>query len=393
MQHLLSLNAGVKSDFSQVGKVITVYPPSAEIAVRLAARLHRLTAGFPAPVIPYDKRLRERSNVYYRYGAFAASRTKVRGKFRDTIRGAGGRLVIDRRQPGSAAPPWLNDPFRNSRSEADRGSNTPLETDYRSYIALVQRGRGGTYRATDISSGRSRPCIIKEGRRHGEADLWGFDGYSRVKREAEFLRSVAKKIAAVPLLKRTFRANGEFYLVEETIRGRLLSEIIAGRQPISRTRILRYCASMVQILADIHAAGWTWRDCKPANFICEPGGNLRPIDFEWACRISEPEPLTFMTPGYIPRFRRVTSQQIDFYALSSSLMVLITRKDSPTKAVKTFGKAARKLNLPRRLIAIVRSLRRANSKPELLQFAVAELKKLENQRPSARNLSRNLTPR
>src|SRR6267154_1825559 len=64
------LNSGLSYNYSQVGKIITVYPGSDDEAVFLAQRLHRLTYGMPAPAVPFDLRFSDTSNVYYRFGAF-----------------------------------------------------------------------------------------------------------------------------------------------------------------------------------------------------------------------------------------------------------------------------------------------------------------------------------
>ena len=376
LNELVKLNAGLNGEFSQVGKFITVYPPSVEAAVEIARGLHVLTSRFRAPVVPYDERFRKGSSVYYRYGAFSARRVKFHGKLYPAIGSPNGRLIVDRREPKAAVPHWLTDPFRNGKFTRSDKSLTPLETDYDSYQAIVQRGRGGTYRAVDISSGGPQPCIIKEGRRYGETNSDGRDGYDRVKREAAFLRSVSARIAAVPRVRRTFRANGDYYLVQEAITGRSLESVIACRQHIARTRLLRYCTNMAQIVFDVHRAGWAWRDCKPANLLCQNGGTLRAVDFEWACRLSAPDAVTFHTRGYVPRQRGRTPQQIDFYALGTSLMQLIARRQSPLNCTKAFKRAARRLQLPRWLVARIRSLRNSSSTPELLQLVLAELKTL-----------------
>src|SRR6185369_2845388 len=65
-----TLNSGLLQTYTQVGKVFTIYPHSDEEAVTLATRLDDLTRRFKAPSVPFDLRLSEGSNVYYRYGAF-----------------------------------------------------------------------------------------------------------------------------------------------------------------------------------------------------------------------------------------------------------------------------------------------------------------------------------
>ena len=376
LNELVKLNAAVTSEFSQVGKFITVYPWSNKAAVEIAQILHALTLRFEAPIVPYDERFRQGSCVYYRYGAFSGPLLKFRERSSLAIRTSDGRVIVDRREPDAAVPHWLVDPFRNGISNRRRESVTPLETDYERYQAVIQRGRGGVYRAVDISSGGRSICIIKEGRRHGEIDWFGRDGYDRIKREAEFLRSVSRTVTGVPRLRRTFRANGYYYLVEDMIRGKSLQSVITSRQPISRNRLFGYCTSMVQIVSDIHAAGWAWRDCKPDNFLCENKNRLTAIDFERACRMSAPDPLTLATRGYIRRKRGGTLEQIDLFALGTSLMQVIARRHSPPAVVRAFERAAQRHRLPSQLIEIIRSFRSSNCKAAVLELALAELKKL-----------------
>jgi len=373
---LLKLNAAVTSEFSQIGKFITVYPQSDKAGVEIARILHGLTRRFKAPIVPYDERFRKGSCVYYRYGAFSGRLLKLRGKSCLAIRAPNGQVIADRREPGTAVPRWLVDPFRKGKSNGRCESVTPLETDYKRYQAIIQRGRGGVYRALDISSGRPSSCIIKEGRRHGETDWFGRDGYDLIKREAEFLRSVSRRVAIVPRLRRTFRANGSYYLVQNVIRGRSLQSIIAGEQPISRSRLFGYCNSMVQIVSDIHGAGWVWRDCKPDNFLCDKKNGLTAIDFERACQISAPDPLTLATRGYIRRNGGGTLEQIDLYALGTSLMQVIARRRSPEGVYKAFKRAARRYRLPSRLVAVIRRFRSSKCNGDALKVALAELTKL-----------------
>ena len=70
------------------------------------------------------------------------------------------------------------------------------------------------------------------------------------------------------------------HLVAERVAGRSLQKVIASRERISTRRMLNYCKNMAEIVADIHAAGWAWRDCKPAKFYCQKNHRMRALDFE-----------------------------------------------------------------------------------------------------------------
>lgn len=364
LAELHKLNSGLYYGFSQVGKFVTVYPQSAEAAVDIASKLHNLTAKFAAPMVPDDNALRKRSCVYYRYGSFSLHlKTTFRKKRVLAIARPDGKLVPDVRGPRAAVPRWLTDPFQPARSQAALEVATPLDTDYTGYEALTQRGRGGIYQARDISSMPRKLCVIKEGRRHGETDWLGRDGFIRIKREAQVLRSTGT--AAVPRVLRTFRADGCYYLVMEQISGKSLQQVLASRQRMSTRRMLDYCAQMAQIVADIHAAGWAWRDCKPHNFLVDKNHKLRALDFEGACRLDQTDPLWGATPGYTPRRQSWNSRSpeaMDLYALGTSIMQLIARTESPINLATAFRRGIKKRNLPLRLMKAIHSLRSPSPK-------------------------------
>ena len=359
LAELHKLNSGIYYGFCQIGKFVTVYPQSVEAAAAIGSKLHALTAKFPAPMVPYDNTLRKRSRVYYRYGSFSLHlKTTFRKKRVLAIARPDGKLVPDLRQPRAAVPPWLTDPFQSVRSRPAFELATPLETDYARYEALTQRGRGGIYQARDVSAARAKLCVIKEGRRHGETDWLGRDGFIRIKREAQFLRSSG--IAALPRVMRTFRANGCYYLVMECISGRSLQKVLASGHRMSTRRMLNYCAQMAQIVADVHAAGWAWRDCKPTNFLVRKDHKLRALDFEGACRLNETDPPWGATPGYTPSRRSWNSaspEAMDLYALGTSIMQLIARTESLVNLATAFRREIKKRNLPLRLVKTIEGLR------------------------------------
>ena len=115
LEFLKSLNSGL-TDFSQIGKFLTVYPRSADEASKLARELHRATRGLPGPGIPFEAPYRPKSLVHYRYGAFRRSADGTPG----FIHAPGGKRYRDRRAPGRAVPTWLEDPFQKKRVQRTR---------------------------------------------------------------------------------------------------------------------------------------------------------------------------------------------------------------------------------------------------------------------------------
>ena len=257
--------------------------------------MHAVTRGLAGPDIPYDQRYRDRSNVFYRYGAFAGNGKKGVSQLLDHA----GRKHKDRREAGAAVPPWLRDPF--IKSPARRWRNAfPLGADFFPYRALCQRGKGGVYEALDLSVSPPRRVIIKEGRRHGETGWDGMDGYERILHEEKILRHLRAAGLATAQVHRAFSAKGNRYLVLEKISARPL--LPPGRQQPARTSWQRaqYILDRVEgVLKKIHAAGLIWRDCKPSHiFVLKDA--VRLIDFEGACGIEQTDVLPWASPYYTP---------------------------------------------------------------------------------------------
>ena len=328
---LRSLNSGL-ADFSQIGKFLTVYPRSTDEALELARDLHRATRGLSGPRIPFDARYRKESLVHYRYGAFRSWTDGTSG----FIHPPRGRRYRDTRAPKRAIPPWLEDPFQKKpgRHSKKRGL---LLRDALVFKAKAQRGKGGVYEALDLSVLPVRRVIIKEGRRHGETNWDGKDGYALVRHEARVLRKLRAAGLPVPRVLREFTQDGHRYLVLERIPGRpLLAE---KREQPSRTSWRRAESILEQLapmLSRMHAAGWTWRDCKPSHIFLHRGA-VQFIDFEGACRSGETEILPWGSPNYVPlrcqgKFSRRPGTLEDDFALGVIAFQFLSGKFPPASA-------------------------------------------------------------
>lgn len=363
LEELAKINSGISYGFSQIGKFITVYPPSDETAREIALELDRLTSKQMAPEIPWDKRFRPVSCVYYRYGSFSPHVTTViRNKRVPAIVRNDGKLVADKREPRSAVPPWLKDPFESTQTRSTMVRLTPLETRFGNYEALLQRGRGGIYRAIDRVSVPPRLCIIKEGRRNGETDWDSQDGYERVRKEADFLRSAAPRIANIPRVIDTFRADGNFYLVMEYLVGKPLLTIRS--RPVSIKRTLLDAVAIAQLVSQIHSAGWAWRECKLENLFRRSDGELIALDFETACNLTEPGPSAWATPEYAMPDRAsnvVDARAVDLYTLGVCFMRLVIKPIAKRHLRTSFKREAKRRGFPSRFVSLAERLANHNS--------------------------------
>jgi hypothetical protein len=364
LDEVIKLNAGIFYGYSQVGKILTIYPETTADALRLAKELHHLTRRITAPAVPFDLKYRRDGCVYYRYGAFKAKGgDSLEGERAVALRDPQGNLVPDFRD-SVGTPVWVTDPFQSqedSSSIKPRRSRpvTPLETTFKAFRAIAQRGKGGVYLALDLSGASPRACILKEGRRHGEVGWDGRDGFWRVQHEGNVLDSLFAAGVNVPHLYSSFKAERNYYLAIEFIDGENLEEyLIRKTRRLGLSAALRLSIEVALMLSNIHNAGWVWRDCKPRNIIRTGRSTLRPIDFEGACPIDDSDPQPWGTNSYVPpewdmELRGQSRLPEDLYAMGAIICLLLNGRppDRESHSIARFRR-----NVPAGVSAIVAKL-------------------------------------
>lgn len=329
------INSGIFYGYTQIGKIITIYPPTWEEAVFLAKRLEKLTRGYASPAVPFD--LKYSSNVYYRFGAFTHFEIhNSDGSSTPAMINPQGDLVPDIRTSENFLPQGLQNPFECRKRRVRRPNPKSPLAQYRVFRALAQRGKGGVYQAADFTFDRPRLCLLKEGRKNGETSWDGRDGATRVRHEHRVLSILRLKGLDVPNVYSAFKAEGNYYLVTEFIEGCTLHELLLKRKVrLTVSRAIEYGLQLSKFFAEMHAIGWVWRDCKPMNLMVTPDGRLRPLDFEGATPVGRPDPMLWGTPGFTPpewrRSRRQTGVADDFYALGALLYLLLTGRTPDIK--------------------------------------------------------------
>lgn len=325
LSEVMKLNSGVHHRYSQIGKVITVYPRNENEAVSLAQALHQLTRRLHSPSVPFDLRFADRGNVYYRFGALRHMEIKLaNGKSVPAMNSLNGRLEEDVRE--RAKPDWVKDPFAERRSTTS-ARRSPSAVPFRVVRAVVQRGKGGVYQAIDLRGAVPRLCLLKEGRRSGETCWDGRDGAWRVRHEERVLSHLLAAGVTVPEVYSAFELQGNYYLAMKFIDGENFHDVLARlqrRMPI--VRVLSFGIQLATFLSQMHSIGWAWRDCKPKNLIVTCDGRLVPIDFEGASPIERPDHLPWGTLGFTPPNANEFGDGVayDLYALGSVLYLLIT---------------------------------------------------------------------
>ncbi len=327
LDELMRINSGIFYGYSQIGKFITVYPKDSDQFARLASDLDRATSSFSPPLVPFDEQFSDHSSVFYRYGAF-----RVKNPPWDVPQIPATYKNADSRS-GSILTP-LPDPMREAGRATESAEARPdkLNSAYRAFQAIVQRGKGGVYLAVDLLSRPCRIVVLKEGRRGGEIGWDGSDGADRVLNETQAIRELRNDGVNAPKIHDNFRVNGNCYLVLEKIAGTNFAAFLADRSRLTIDEVFFYGHQVASILASIHAAGRVWRDCKPSNLILTPEGLLRPIDFEGSCRATEPQQLPWGSEGFVPPEARAilatgtANLPEDLYALGVVLKILSAEK-------------------------------------------------------------------
>jgi serine/threonine protein kinase len=329
LDELMKINSGIYYSYVQVGKFITVYPKTEDQFVYLTKKLYRLTRNRSAPAVPFDFKYRNGGCVYYRYGVFRSQEPENFGGSKiSALKSFDGKPVADNREDGYKTPDWVINPFPQ-KTLPQPLPNNPLSTSYRIFHALSQRGKGGVYQAFRVNKNSLQICVIKEGRKNGETAWDGRDGCWRVRNEARVLPILRRSAVDVPRVFDSFEFGGNFYLVTEFIKGENLQKLVCRRQRrLSLLPALDCGVQISELISKIHVAGWVWRDCKPSNIVLTAEGKLRPLDFEGACRVGEPDPLPWSTPRFAPPevFNQTSTKSNlaeDLFALGSLLFLLI----------------------------------------------------------------------
>ncbi len=339
---LKNLNAGVIYGYSQIGKFIVIYPQSDQEAVLIAEKLHRLTAEFSSPVVPYDLQLKKGSNIYYRYGSFKKRMILDEGAQSHAIIDPAGKQVPDLRDVTGGKPDWIANPF--PQFNPSKASKSPLDNRYKIFEALSQRGKGGVYKAVDLSGSLPRLCVIKEGRRNGEMGWDGRDGFDRIKNEEKILKVLFRAGVNVPKIFDSFETEKSFYLVLEAIDGESLEQFLKTKKKrLSFSKIFRIFIEILETVNRIHKAGFIWRDLKPANLFVSDENIFTAIDFEGACPIKQTDPSfwgtrSFAVDNSTDNDAENSGIYTDFFAIGVTLFYLIegflppsVNKESPVR--------------------------------------------------------------
>lgn len=158
--------------------------------------------------------------------------------------------------------------------------NTVLRGRYKIVQDLGRGGFGETYLAEDLDRPSQPKCVVKKLR----ATFNSVKELEIAKRffntEAQVLYSLGDRHAQIPRLLAHFEEDRNFYLVQDFVDGKDLSQEFASGKKWNESQVATFLKDILGILAFVHQQKVIHRDIKPANIIrCKQDGKLVLIDF------------------------------------------------------------------------------------------------------------------
>ncbi|NJM56269.1 MAG: serine/threonine protein kinase [Synechococcales cyanobacterium RU_4_20] len=212
---------------------------------------------------------------------------------------------------------------------------------YRILNAIGKGGFGITFLARDVQL-PSRPlCVIKQlcpKLRDTEALL---RAQKRFEREARILGELGGH-PQIPMLLNYFEQDGEFFLVQEYIRGSTLSRLVKQQGTCSEQEVRAFLAEILPLLTYVHENKVIHRDIKPPNLMrCRTTGRLVLLDFgavKECVSFDQDDTYRAATTHFVGTMGFAPPEQLalratyatDIYAVGVTCLFLLTGK-SPAK--------------------------------------------------------------
>ncbi len=337
----LSLMAGGRYGWTQVGKFVTVYPHDAVHAQRIARRIHDLTLDLQGPRIMHERPLEPGSLVHLRYGAISERWLQLpTGQIVPGRQEASGvvpdnRLAVAPTEPGSMPGSTENEIVAPQRLVGGR---------YARVQCLHVSLKGSTWLGFD-TTGVGDLLVVKEAYAHVMESADGVDARRRLRHEGDVLRQLARTGHTPRFV--TFWEEAECaFLVYEHVEGVSLEQLIANvaatesriPEPLLREWVLALCAAV----AGVHDRGLVVGDLKPGNIILTHQGFVL-VDLELAGPPTDEAQPGIGSTGYMSPQQGDPAQgrafTDDIYALgatilATSLLVDASRLPDPLRVAQ-----------------------------------------------------------
>lgn len=301
-----------------VGRVLTLYPESDDIARQVVAILSPLLKLYYGPKV--------NNSIQIGPALFAI--------YCELERGTDGKRFKKEYIPRRSQIPFEINAAYKVKSNKSRFFG-------RCYFAiktLKSSSKGDIIKAIRFKNLSFKWCIVKQGKLHMVDDFWGRTIKDRLLWQKKVMEDLYDKIDTPKVLD-FFEEKDDSFFVMENIRGASLFQTIKSLYERENWRsfnasirrwVLDYYLHVLQIVNKIHHNGYIHRDIKAENFLVLPDSKPFILDFElsWSLKEQCPAPpFQAITPGYqAPEQLNniLPSIKEDIYSLGALLLFLLT---------------------------------------------------------------------
>lgn len=229
-------------------------------------------------------------------------------------------------------------PNRRDVSQIEQGYQ--LANKYKVVQKLGEGGFGATFIVESLTANLATQFVAKCQKITGDVQR-DRELIDRFEREAVALQRVGNSHGQVPSVFDYFDFEGNFYLIQEFVRGQTLMkafiQLAEKRYVFSEQKAAEIIASLLEILERIHEQGIIHRDIKPENIILREGdGKPVLIDFGLIKQLTQDNlqetGTSAGTIGYCPIEQQLGKAffQSDLYAVGMVMLLLTTGRPPHT---------------------------------------------------------------
>lgn len=206
------------------------------------------------------------------------------------------------------------------------GVGTIIENKYKIVKHIARGGAFDTYLANDTRLNLTWAIKVSRSNR--------IDDMGLIKNQINILKQLDHPM--IPRFADAYMTNGKAIIVQEYVAGTTLEEIVNEYGGQSVEHVVDWIGQICNVMGYLHMQSpmFIYRDVKPANFILEPSGRIRVVDFD-IIRSYKPgrteDTVNLGTKGYAApeQFggRGQTDPRTDVYGIGATMYRLLTGAD------------------------------------------------------------------
>ncbi len=206
------------------------------------------------------------------------------------------------------------------------GAGTIIENKYKIVKHIARGGAFDTYLATDTRLNLTWAVKVSRSNTPYKTEL--------IQNQINILKQLDHPM--IPRFADAYMTNGKAIIVQEYVAGATLENIVEEYGAQSVENVVNWIGQICNVMGYLHMQSpmFIYRDVKPANFILEPSGRIRVVDFD-IIRAYKPgrveDTVNFGTIGYAAPEqaggRGQTDPRTDIYGIGVTMYRLLTGAD------------------------------------------------------------------